>query len=74
MPFHDFVSTQCKEGIDQERRNNILKTSIEDIYNNQLITNKEIQNIEILNGSHYLWIEQSETMSRKIIDFIENIN
>ena len=71
MPFYGFISTQCKQGIEQEIKNNTLKTHIEDIYNNQLITNREKQSIEILNGSHYLWIQCSNTMAKRIKQFIE---
>jgi len=65
LPAVFFLSTQLKEYMNAQTYNGVYKTKIID-YINAMITNTQQQHIHVLEGTHYLYQQQSETMTKII--------
>ena len=65
LPVILFTSTMLINYIDEQIKNGSLKTKVID-YLNKMINNKNIQNIEILEGNHYLHHSKYKEMSNFI--------
>ena len=65
-----FISSSLIEYIDQEIHNGVLKTRVQS-YLNSIITNTDIQHINMLNGSHFLHRDQTKVMVDEIDKFTQ---
>jgi len=66
LPIILFTSTMLINSINEQIKKGLLKTKVIDYLNNR-ITNKDIQSIKILDGTHYLHKTQSDIMSKNIL-------
>ena len=69
LPVLLFTPISKIEYINDEIKNNRLKTKVIDYLENK-ITNKKIQKIITLEGNHYLHQTQYKTMSKDILEFV----
>jgi hypothetical protein len=67
LPVILFTSTMLINYIDEQIKDGLLRTKVIDYLNN-MITNNNIQQIHILEGTHYLHHSQSKSM----VEFIKN--
>ena len=65
LPVILFTSTMLINYVEEEIKKGSLKTKVIDYLEN-MITNKNIQNIKILDGTHYLHHSQYKEMSKFI--------
>ena len=65
-----FLATEQIDSVDKMIASGEMKTSWEDI-NKNMITNADIQNIEILEGTHYLHHEQADKISQLTKKFVD---
>ena len=71
LPILLFTSTSLIESIDEYVKSNYLKTKVLDYLKNR-ITNSKKQNIEILEGTHYLHHSKYKEMSKIIQNKFKN--
>lgn len=71
LPVLVFLATEQIENVDEMIKSGIMQTSWIEI-NSNMITNTDIQNIEILEGEHYLHHNQVDEIVRISKEFIES--
>lgn len=71
LPVLAFLATEQIENVDEMIKSGIMQTSWTEI-NSSMITNIDIQNIEILVGEHYLHHNQIDEIVRISKEFIES--
>ena len=72
LPVLVFLATEQVNLVDNMIKSGNMKTSWKDI-NKNMITNSYIQNIEVLEGTHYLHHEQADKISKISKEFIERL-
>ncbi len=72
MPVLAFLATEQIDSVNSMIKLGKMKTSWVDM-NNIMITNPDIQNIEILEGTHYLHHEQADRISEISKRFIDGV-
>lgn len=70
LPVLAFLATEQVGSVDSMIKSGSMKTSWEDI-NKNIVTNPEIQSIEVLEGTHYLHHKQADTISQISKEFID---